>query len=240
MQVIPAVDVLAGRVVRLLRGNYDDVTEYGDDPVGTVQRWVTAGADLVHVVDLSGARSGTPDEGLWRSLGSAGVPFQIGGGIRSVAAGVAAIEAGAERVVVGSAAVSDEAVVTQLVAAVGGAAVVAAIDVRDGRARGSGWRDEGRSMAAVVAAVAGAGAARALVTGIDRDGSGEGPDLDLLDLVRRFAPGLALIASGGVGSLEDIARAATSEAEAVIVGRALYDGVFTLEEAIAAGRVSGV
>lgn len=240
MQVIPAVDVLAGRVVRLLRGDYEHVTEYGDDPVAAVRRWIGAGADLVHVVDLSGARSGAPDEELWRSLGSAGVPFQIGGGIRSAAAGVAAIEAGAHRVVVGSAAVSDEAAVAQLVSSVGGEAVVAAIDVRDGRARGSGWRDEGRPVAAVVGDVVEAGVARALVTGIDRDGSGEGPDLDLLDSVRRFAPGLALIASGGVGSLEDLSRVATSDAEAVIVGRALYDGVFTLAEAIAVGRVSGV
>lgn len=240
MQVIPAVDVLEGQVVRLLRGNYAEVTQYGDDPVAAAQRWVDAGATLVHVVDLAGARSGEPDEELWRSLGSAGLPVQIGGGIRSVEAGVAAIAAGAERVVVGSAAVLDQTVVARLVAAVGGDAVVGAIDVRDGRARGSGWRDEGRDVAEVVGNVAGAGVERALVTGIVRDGSGEGPDLGLLDRVRRLAPGLRLIAAGGVGSLEDITRAAATGAEAVIVGRALYDGVFTLEEAGAAGRVSGV
>ena len=233
MQVIPAVDVLDGRVVRLLRGAYDSVTEYGDDPVATAWRWVEDGADLVHVVDLGGARTGAPDRDLWRRMGGAGVPFQIGGGIRSVAAGEEALASGATRVVVGSAVVSDVAVVGELVASVGTDRVVAAVDVRDGRARGAGWRDAGRPVEAVATDLAAAGVRRALVTGIEQDGSGEGPDLRLLDLVHAAAPSLVLIASGGVGSLGDIERVAASVAEAVIVGKALYERSFTLRDAIA-------
>jgi phosphoribosylformimino-5-aminoimidazole carboxamide ribotide isomerase len=238
-QVIPAVDVLDGRVVRLLRGVYDAMTEYGDDPVASLQRWADAGADLVHVVDLSGARSGAPDPELWRRLGAARVPFQVGGGIRSADAGRAAVAAGAQRVVIGSAAVSDPASMARLVDAVGADRVVAAIDVRDGRARGSGWYDEGRAVESVISDVVQAGIPRALVTGIDRDGAEDGPDLGLLDVVRAAGPSLALIAAGGVGSLVDIGRVAAAGAEAVIVGRALYEGTFSLEEAIDVARETG-
>jgi phosphoribosylformimino-5-aminoimidazole carboxamide ribotide isomerase len=236
MDVIPAVDVLDGRVVRLRRGSYDDVTVYGDDPVAQAASWLAAGAAMVHLVDLAGARDGTHDVGLWRALGAAGLTFQVGGGIRTAGTARNAVVAGAARVVVGTAAVWEPAVLGEICAAVGAGKVVAAVDVRAGRATGAGWRDEGRSLADVLADVAAAGVVRALVTGIDRDGTMEGPDVALLAEAARLAPGMALIASGGVGALGHLEALAATPVEAVIVGRALYEGAFTIGEALAAGR----
>jgi phosphoribosylformimino-5-aminoimidazole carboxamide ribotide isomerase len=232
--VIPAVDVLGGAVVRLVRGDYDAVTAYSDEPAAIALRWVLAGAPIVHVVDLEGARSGMPSPGLWRDLRDAGIPFQIGGGIRDGATATSAVRHGASRVVVGSAAVHDAEALGAIVEAVGGSSVVAAIDVRDGMAVGSGWLDDGVALETVVASVLDSGVGSALVTGIERDGVLDGPNTDILETVRAISPGLSLIASGGVGSLDDLAMLRDSGYEAAIVGRALYENRFTLEEAIAA------
>ncbi len=239
MQVIPAVDVLEGRVVRLLRGDYDAVTDYGRDPVAAVRRWVDEGAGLVHVVDLDGARSGAGDAGLWRRLGEAGLPFQAGGGIRSAADAASVVGAGAERIVVGTAAVWERDVLQAIVDTVGPERVVAALDVRGDRAEGAGWRDEGRPLEQVVEGILDTGVRRLLVTAIARDGTMEGPDLGLLAEVRDLAPGAAIIASGGVGSLDHLrGLAAAGVAEAAIVGRALYEGAFSLAEAQAGARTA--
>ncbi len=234
MIVIPAVDILGGRVVRLVQGDYDAVTAYGDDPVGVASGWIADGARIVHVVDLEGARSGVPSPNLWAMLGAAGVSFQVGGGIRDGVTASRAIAAGATRVVVGSAAVHGGTALHGIVDAVGPSGVVAAIDVRNGRAVGSGWLDEGASLASVVASVAEAGIGTALVTGIERDGALDGPNMDILASVRSMAPDLSLIASGGVGTLGDLKRLSSDGYSAAIVGRALYEGRFTLSEAIAA------
>ena len=236
MYVIPAVDMLGGKVVRLRRGEYDDVTVYGDDPAQQLLSWGEQGAPIVHVVDLAGARDGSGDRGAWRHLGSTGVPFQIGGGIRSVSVAEDVIAAGAARVVLGTAAVWEPGVVAEIVAAIGAERVVAAIDVRAGKATGAGWLDEGRDLADVLADLTAAGVVRALATGITTDGTLGGPDVGLLAEVIDLAPELALIASGGVGSLDDVTALAGLDVEAAIVGRALYDGRFTLAEAqVAAG-----
>ncbi len=236
MYVIPAVDMLGGKVVRLRRGEYDDVTVYGDDPAQQLLSWGEQGAPIVHVVDLAGARDGSGDRGAWRRLGSTGVPFQIGGGIRSVSVAEDVIAAGAARVVLGTAAVWEPGVVAEIVAAIGAERVVAAIDVRAGKATGAGWLDEGRDLVDVLADLTAAGVVRALATGITTDGTLGGPDVGLLAKVIELAPDLALIASGGVGSLDDVTALAGLDVEAAIVGRALYDGRFTLAEAqVAAG-----
>ncbi len=234
MQIIPSVDVLDGRVVRLLRGDYDTVTDYGADPVAAVRRWGEAGASLVHVVDLAGARSGVVDDGLWPRLAGAGVPFQAGGGLRTVAAVASVLSAGAARAVVGTAAVWEPDLLAAMVAAAGAGRIVAAVDVRSGRAEGAGWRDGGRDLATVLAGLRAAGVAQALVTAIARDGTGAGPDYGLLAEVAAATPGMAVIASGGVGSLDHVRELAALGVEAAIVGRALYEGAFTLAEAQAA------
>lgn len=230
MQVIPAVDILEGRVVRLLHGDYGRVTRYSDDPVEVAGRWLELGADLVHVVDLTGAKTGDADRLIWRGMGQAGIPFQVGGGIRTADTARAALAAGARRVVMGTAAVWNPAALGE----VGEVdRVVAALDVRAGRARGAGWLDEGRSVPQALRGLREAGVVRLLVTGIERDGAMRGPDLDLLAQVGKLSE-MAVIASGGVGSLSDLQAVAALGCEAVIVGRALYEGRFTLTEAISA------
>jgi len=232
VQIIPAVDVLDGAVVRLLHGRYDEVTTYAPDPADVASAWVDEGASLVHVVDLAGARTGVADISLWTAMAGAGVPFQVGGGIRDATSASAALESGARRVVVGSAAVHSSDALGAIVDAVGPQRVVAAIDVRSGLARGSGWEDQGVALSVVVDRVVSAGISVALVTGIERDGAMDGPNVDLLTRVTDLAPDLDLIASGGVGSLEDLVDLADRGYTAVIVGRALYEGRFTLTEAL--------
>jgi phosphoribosylformimino-5-aminoimidazole carboxamide ribotide isomerase len=235
MQVIPAVDVLGGRVVRLSRGRYDRVTTYANDPLRSCRRWSDEGAAMVHVVDLVGARSGRADPTLWERLGSAGIPFQVGGGIRSALAARRALDSGAARVVVGSVAIHQPATLAAIIDAAGPSRVVVALDVKEGRARGSGWLDRGESLETLVVTLAKAGAMRVLVTGIDRDGVMSGPDVSLLRRVERAAPDLLILASGGVGSLDDIVALERLGVEGVIIGRALYESRFTLAEADAAG-----
>ena len=238
MYIIPAVDMLDGQVVRLRQGRYDDVTVFADDPAQQLRSWGEQGAKIVHVVDLAGARDGNGDQEMWRKLGATGVPFQIGGGIRTREAAEAVIEAGASRVVLGTAAVWQPELAGEIVAAVGADSVVAAIDVRAGKATGAGWLDEGRRLADVLSDLASAGVVRALATGIATDGTLAGPDMGLLEQVIELAPNLALIASGGVGSLEDIAAVAGLDVEAAIVGRALYDDKFTFAQAAEAASTA--
>ena len=230
MQVIPAVDVLGGRAVRLLRGDYDEVTHYGDDPADMVTAWAREGAQLVHVVDLAGARDGTLDRELIARLGALEVDIQYGGGIRRAEAAALVLEAGVSRVVAGSVLLGDD--VRQFVSGIPASAIVAAIDVRSGRARGSGWRDDGIDADEALERVLDLGVTSVLATGIETDGTMHGPDLELLERFRVAAPGIRLIASGGVGTLGDLEAVSAIGADAVIVGRALYEGRFSLSEAI--------
>ncbi|MGB5732758.1 MAG: HisA/HisF-related TIM barrel protein [Acidimicrobiia bacterium] len=230
MQVIPAVDVLDGSAVRLARGVYDAVTRYSDDPIAVVEDWAAKGAELVHVVDLEGARSGVPDLGLMMQLGSLGIPIQYGGGIRTADVARAALDAGLSRIVVGSALLDDDA--GRFVARVDTESIVAGIDVRLGRARGSGWRDEGINADDALGRVLALGLDTVLATGIETDGMMTGPDLELLSRFRSAAPRCRLIASGGVGSLDDLDALAALGADAVVVGRALYERRFTFEDAV--------
>jgi phosphoribosylformimino-5-aminoimidazole carboxamide ribotide isomerase len=225
LAIIPAVDVLGGKVVRLHQGDYRRVTEYGDDPIAAALRWMDEGAQLLHIVDLEAARSGSTDFGLWERLGAAGIPFQAGGGIRTASDAQAVLGAGARRVVMGTAAIWTPAVLSDV-----GPDVVAAVDVRGDVATGSGWLDEGRHLDEVLGALAAAGVERLLVTGIGRDGTLGGPDVDLTERVagdERFS----IIASGGVGRLADLDSLTDLGCEAVVVGRALYERRFTLMEA---------
>ncbi len=235
-EIIPAVDVLDGRVVRLQKGDYDRVTVYAEDPAAQAASFMADGASRVHVVDLAGARDGTHAVDLWRSLAAEGVEFQVGGGIRTAAIAAAAVAAGAGRVVVGTAAVWHPEVLAEIASAVSPARVVVAIDVRDGKATGAGWRDEGKDLDAVLGQVQAAGVGRVLVTGIARDGMMTGPDVELLARTATIAPDLRVIASGGVGTLDHVADVARRGVEGVIIGRAIYEGAFTVPEAIAAVR----
>ncbi|MDJ0790750.1 MAG: 1-(5-phosphoribosyl)-5-[(5-phosphoribosylamino)methylideneamino] imidazole-4-carboxamide isomerase [Acidimicrobiia bacterium] len=236
MQIIPAVDILDGAAVRLYRGAYDRVTRYADDPAAVVSRWGSEGATVVHVVDLEGARGGPAQVDAVTAVLGAGVPIQLGGGIRSLAAARAAVDAGVNRLVLGSVLVRPGTTAAEITDGVGADRIVAAVDVAHGLARGDGWQRGGSDLSDTVTRLVALGITRALVTGIDRDGTMSGPDIGLLETVKAIAPSLDLIASGGVGSLADIeALAARPDLiDSVIVGRALYEGRFTLPEAIEA------
>lgn len=213
IEVIPAVDVLGGEAVRLHRGDYDAVVERADEPAALAARWAEQGAQRIHLVDLDGARSGRVRPELVAAIaGAVSVPVQASGGIRSTDDARALLDAGADRVVVGTAAWPDPSPWLEL-----GDAVVLALDARDGEVRTSGWT-EGTGLAFATALERAAGA-RVLVTAIDRDGTLAGPDLALVGAAA--AAGLRVLAAGGVRSPADVDALAAAGAEAAIVGRAL-------------------
>ena len=208
------MDVLGEEAVRLQRGDYDDVVVRADDPAELAERWVVAGARRVHLVDLDGARSGRARPELVRRVAEriAPTPLQASGGIRALADVHSLLDAGADRVVVGTAAWPDPTAWLEL-----GEAVVLAVDVRDGELRTRGWTNGAGLMLADAAARA--PGARALVTAIDRDGTLAGPDLDLV--ARAAEAGFKVLAAGGIRSPDDVAAVANAGAEAAVVGRAL-------------------
>ena len=212
IEVIPAVDVLGEGAVRLERGDYDSVVERAGDPLTLARQWADAGARRIHLVDLDGARSGKVRPDLVREIASLGLPVQASGGIRSLADARALLEAGADRVIVGTAAWPDPAPWFEL-----GEALVLALDVRDGEVRTSGWTvGSGLRFDEALALARGR---RMLVTAIDRDGTLTGPDLDLVR--QAVDAGGRVLAAGGIRSVEDVAALAEVGAEAAIVGRAL-------------------
>jgi phosphoribosylformimino-5-aminoimidazole carboxamide ribotide isomerase len=214
IEVIPAVDVLGEEAVRLRRGDYGDVVERADHPVELGARWVAQGARRLHLVDLDGARMGRVRPGLVRAVVERCTPaaVQASGGIRNVDDARALLAAGADRVIIGTAAWPDPTPWLTL-----GDAVVLAIDVEDGELRGTGWTEPaGLSFAE---AVWRANGARVLVTAIERDGTLAGPDLELVGAAA--AAGLRVLAAGGVRSPDDVIALAEAGAEGAIVGRAL-------------------
>jgi phosphoribosylformimino-5-aminoimidazole carboxamide ribotide isomerase len=218
IEVIPAVDVLGDDAVRLRRGAYDDVVEQPGDPLALAAAFAAAGARRVHLVDLDGARSGRVRPGLVRLVAATVAPvrLQASGGIRSLADGRALLEAGADRVVVGTAALPDPAPWAEAF----GEAVVVALDVRDGGVRSAGWtKGSGLALGDAVERCLAAGITRVLCTAIDRDGTLAGPDLELVGSVTRS--GLHVLAAGGVRTPADVEALAAEGAEAAIVGRAL-------------------
>jgi phosphoribosylformimino-5-aminoimidazole carboxamide ribotide isomerase len=231
MIVIPAIDLLGGKVVRLRAGRREDVTIYHDDPVWFARRWVAAGAQELHIVDLDAAFGEAPQRTLLeRLVGEAGVPIQIGGGARDAAL----LDAGAARVVLGTSAIREPELVERLCRAHPGRVVVA-VDARDGRVAVSGWTETTQVSAEELGRRAAAwGAARLLYTDIARDGLREGPNLAATERLQAAVGDTPVIASGGIGALDDLRALAAAGIPYCVVGRALYDGVFTLEEALAA------
>jgi phosphoribosylformimino-5-aminoimidazole carboxamide ribotide isomerase len=226
--VVPAVDVLGEDAVRLEQGDFARVTVRAE-PQQLVRRFADAGAELVHVVDLDGARGGRLRPELVARLVELARPaaVQASGGIRSVADAERLLDAGAERVVVGTAAFEPDALVR--FASLLGERLVVAVDVREGRVAVRGWADSSTLSAEDAAReCASAGVARLLCTAIDRDGMLSGPDLELLARVRAAA-GLPVLAAGGIRSEADLAAVEAAGCEGAVVGRALLDGSLPLE-----------
>jgi phosphoribosylformimino-5-aminoimidazole carboxamide ribotide isomerase len=225
LQVVPAVDVLAETAVRLEQGEFDHVVASGGDPEVLVRRFAAAGAPLIHVVDLDGARTGTLRGALFARLAGSARPagIQAAGGVRSVADARELVRAGANRVVVGTAAFADDGALAGYVRALGERLVVA-LDVRDGAVRTAGWtKTSGLTVEEAAARCAEAGVTRVLCTAIDRDGTLSGPDITLLVRARELT-GARVLAAGGISSQADLAAVEAAGCEAAIVGRALLDG----------------
>jgi phosphoribosylformimino-5-aminoimidazole carboxamide ribotide isomerase len=231
-EVIPAIDVLAGRVVRLSQGRREAVTLEGGDPVELAKRYAGDGAARLHLVDLDGAFDGVPSLTLLEGIASAvELPVQVGGGYRSTATIDAALAAGADRVMVGTAALQPGFL--EEAADEFADALVVAVDVRDGRVAVEGWTASSDLSAPELAVrCAESGARRLLVTSTARDGSLAGPDLELLAEV--LTVGLPVVAAGGVSSLDDLRALRELGCEGAIAGSALLAGRFTLPEALAA------
>ena len=236
MELFPAIDIRDGKCVRLLQGDFAQETVYGDDPVAVAKSYEAAGARWIHVVDLDAARTGEPvnREVVVAIAGAVGAKVQAGGGVRDASL----LEAGVDRVVMGTAAVEEPALVGRLAAAFRDRVAVG-LDTRDGEVAIRGWTEaSGQRILEALGRFEKVGVAAFVVTEIGRDGTLAGPDVEGLRQVLE-ATSVDVIASGGVGSLDDLRMLAGLEAHGrrlagAIVGKALYEGVFTVEEAIAA------
>jgi len=239
--IIPALDLIDGKVVRLHQGDYGQQRDYGNDPLPRLQDYQQQGGEVLHLVDLTGAKDPAARQIplLRKLLAGVSVPVQVGGGIRSEEDVAALLEAGAARVVIGSTAVRQPDVVKQWFTRFGADALVLALDVRiaaDGRKNiaVSGWQeDSGVTLEQIVDEFLPYGLKHVLCTDISRDGTLSGSNVALYQEVCTRYPQVAFQSSGGIGSLEDIAALRGSGVQGVIVGRALLEGKFTVKEAIA-------
>ncbi|MGB5810987.1 MAG: 1-(5-phosphoribosyl)-5-[(5-phosphoribosylamino)methylideneamino]imidazole-4-carboxamide isomerase [Polyangiales bacterium] len=239
MELIPAIDLLDGHVVRLHQGRYDEVTVYDDDPVAAAVRFEQQGAKRLHVVDLEGARSGKPAHvtAIQGILRETSLEVQVGGGIRSELIASQWMDAGAARVVLGTVVVKAPDAARAVCARYPGAVVVA-LDARDGKVAVEGWQEQSaRSVVELAQEVDRWQIGAALYTNIQRDGTREGPDVDGTAALQAHI-GATVIASGGIGSLDDLRALSAAGVRAAVCGRALYSGAFTLAEGFSALRGS--
>ncbi len=239
MLLYPAIDIRGGKAVRLLQGDYERETAYDADPVDAALRWAREGAEFLHVVDLDGAKVGKPQnlEAIKR-IADVVYPIQVGGGLRDEGSVTSVLGTGAERIVIGTAAMQDPAFLEKMLRHhVDG--VVVSVDARDGNVSLAGWTEASDvDVAEAVADLSARGVQRFLCTAIEVDGTMEGPDIDQLNRIAAATEG-QVIASGGVGDLSHLERLAAEAApnvEGVIVGRALYERKFTVAEALEALR----
>jgi len=238
--VFPAIDILAGRAVRLAQGDYDRVTVYNEDPVAQAHDFAEQGAEWIHVVDLDGARDGVPGNIalVERIASEVGLPVQTGGGIRSFDAMRRLVDVGVSRVVLGTKLATDREFVIEAIDRFG-EAVTAGVDARDGMVAIEGWREgTAASASELVRELAGMGVRHLVYTDISRDGMRTGVNVDAYEAIAEDAD-FPVIASGGIASLDDLYQLAAlgpDVVEGAIIGRALYEGAFKLKHAIRAAR----
>ena len=236
MKIIPAIDILEGAAVRLHKGRRDEATVFSHEPWELARSFADAGAERIHLVDLDGAFRGSRERGLIeRVIAASPVPVEVGGGLRDPDAVNAAFSAGAALAVLGTAAVKDPAFVEAACREHPGRVIVA-VDAHDGRVAVEGWTETSDVLATDLARrAAGWGAAAILYTDVSRDGTGAGPNVPATaELLAAVGDRLSVIASGGVGTLDHVRQLAAARIPYAVIGRALYDGRFSLGEAIAA------
>ena len=240
MKLYPAIDILGGCAVRLVKGDFDAKTVYDADPLSAARGWVEGGARFLHVVDLDGARSGEPANlDHLRRIASLGVPVQYGGGLRSLEALEQALGAGAERVILGTAAFTDAELLERALEQHGPQRIVVSVDVRGGEVSIEGWtRPAGIGVGDMLATLTQRGVQELAYTNVDRDGMLGGLDFEDLIGVAKGAENGHLLYSGGIGGIEDLRQLAKLRHDAnlesltgVIVGKALYEGRFTIAQA---------
>ena len=234
MELIPAIDLIDGKCVRLYQGDYSRETVYADDPVEVALRWESLGASRIHIVDLDGARSGNPDNlaVVERIVNAVNVPVQMGGGVRSLDSARAIIEAGVQRVMLGTVAVRDPQIVHDACAQFGSDAVVVAVDSKDGKVAVSGWTSASEIQATdLVASMMEAGVRTFLCTDISRDGTLSGPNYGLMrDLIT--VAGNGIIAAGGIAAISHLQCLSQTGVGGAVIGKALYTGDINLSEAL--------
>lgn len=233
MIVIPAIDLRGGSVVRLRHGRPEEETTYGRDPVSTARSFVEAGATWLHLVDLDAALgSGDNRVIVGDVIDATSARVQVGGGLRTLDAAREMVDTGASRVVLGTGALQEHGFLEGAVSELGDTLVIA-LDVDGDRVRIGGWTEDAGSLDDVLPRVRDAGTVRILATQVSRDGTLEGPDLLLYERLVGDS-GAAVIASGGVRDAKDLRALTATGVEAVVVGRALYEGTLTLAEALEA------
>ena len=241
MEVIPAIDLRGGKCVRLYQGDYAQETVYSDDPLETALRWVDMGATTLHIVDLDGARDGSPANlaAVERIASTAGVPVHLGGGVRDLHTASATITAGVSRIMLGTAAIENIDLIQTLLREHGADRIIVSVDAKDGMVALRGWtKGSGARATDLVADMAAIGVMRFLYTDISRDGTLTEPNFEG---VRALASqgGIRLIAAGGIASLAHLERLAEIGVEAAVVGRAIYTGDIDLRQAICVVRGNG-
>ena len=236
--VYPAIDLRAGRVVRLAQGDPARETWYSDDPSSVAVRWRDAGAEWVHVINLDGAldQAGALNAGALEAIIAVGVKVQFGGGMRDLQAMRRAAELGVRRVIIGTAAVEDPALVEAALAELGAERVAVGIDARDGAVRTHGWRrEEGVSAVELAQWWKRHGAKWVIYTDVGRDGMGSGINLAATVELARDS-GMSVIAAGGAASLDDVRQVRAAGLAGVVLGRALYEDKVDLAKALAVGE----
>lgn len=237
MILFPAIDIAGGKAVRLVQGDFNDETVYDDDPLDAARSWVAAGARSLHIVDLDGAKSGTPQNlhHIERIADEVAIPIQVGGGLRSLAAVRDAFDAGAERVILGTAAFTDVDFLDDVLGVPRYRdRIIVSVDTRGGMISTHGWQETTAiPAAAVIEQLQNRGVRSFVYSNVDRDGMLLGPDLDEVRRIAGVVRG-RFVYSGGIGKLEDLtALAALRQVNlgGVIVGKALYERKFTIEQA---------
>jgi phosphoribosylformimino-5-aminoimidazole carboxamide ribotide isomerase len=241
MELLPSIDLMGGRVVRLLQGDPRRAKVYHEDPLAVARRWEEEGADGLHIVDLDATLDRGTNLGAVKRLTRAStVPVQVGGGIRSVDRALELLGAGAARVVLGTMAFADPQGLRLLLGEVGPERIVVALDHRGGRVVVQGWREQTRlEVREALNTFLDMGVYQFLITAVERDGALAGPDIEVVRDLAHIR-GVRIYASGGVRSIEDLRRLEEAGAWGVVVGKALYEGLFTLREAVDALRGGGL